>query len=256
MTAGIIFGTASFITYAADNSNAAGQVKPISKKAENSLLKAESLTAKDIITKMTATYKNCSSYMDSGVVNTTFFMKKGSYVDKVPFSTAFKRPGQFRFGFSVKPPKKDAKYKHHIILAKDGKVLVWQDPAKGAEEESSFRDAIEDAVPTSGGAAQTIPVLIGANKVGGRSIADMLHAKRLQNAVQDGVICFRVQGQRTKTEPGLVTLWIDQKTFLIRRIDSSHEFKDFKTETTKIYQPQVNVPVPAEKFELNIPGQK
>jgi hypothetical protein len=94
-----------------DNLPANGKVKPISKKTENTLLKAESLTAEDIIKKMSATYKNCSSYLDSGVVNTTFFMKKGPYVDKVPFATAFKRPAQFRFGFSVKPPKKDAEYK-------------------------------------------------------------------------------------------------------------------------------------------------
>lgn len=232
---------------------ASDKVKPISKKAVNNILKAQSLTAKDIIAKMAANYKKCSSYLDSGMVNTTFFMKKGPYVDKVPFSTAFKRPGQFRFAFSLKPPKKGAKIKHHIILVKDKKIFVWQDPAVGVEEEESFKDAIADAVGTSGGAAQTIPVLIGANQVGGRSIAEIFNKKRLQDAVQDGIMCFRIQGQRTKTEPGLVTLWISQKTFLIRRIDSSHEFSNFRTETSKIYHPQINVPVAADKLELNIP---
>ncbi len=229
--------------------------KKTSSETDNSIVKSSALTAKDIITKMAATYKNCTSYLDSGVVNTTFFMKKGSYVDKVQFATAFKRPGQFRFGFSLKPPKKDAEIKHHIIFVKDKKILVWQNPETGVEEESSLSDAIADAVATSGGAAQTIPVLIGASQVGGRSIADMFNKQRLPDAAQDGAICFRIQGQRTKAEPGRVTLWIDQKTFLIRRIDSSHKFKDFKTETTKIYRPQVNVSVPEDRLEFNIPGQ-
>jgi hypothetical protein len=78
MTVGIVLGISSFGTtvFSAEN------------------LKSDNNNAKNIIIKMADTYKNCKSYLDSGVVKTTFFMKKGPYVDNKPFTTAFVRPGR------------------------------------------------------------------------------------------------------------------------------------------------------------------
>ncbi len=248
MIVGTVLGMASFGVFAED-SNA-------SSKADSTAPKTENLTAQVIIAKMAKIYKDCTSYLDSGVVNTSFFMKKGDYVDKAPFTTAFKRsPGQFRFWFSSQAPRKNAEIKHHIIIVKNKEVFVWQDPSTGIEEESSLSDAIADAVGASGGAAQTVPVLIGAHQVGGKSIADLNSPKRIEDALQDGVMCYRIQEQRTLADAGPVTIWISKKTFLIHRIDSSQKFKDFRTETTKIYKPQINIPIDESKFALNIPTQ-
>ena len=249
MIVGAVLGMASFGVCSAENST-------VTPKADNTAPKTENLTAQTLIAKMTEIYKNCTSYLDSGVVNTSFFMKKGDYVDKVPFTTAFKRsPRQFRFWFSSQAPQKNAEIKHHIILVKNKEVIVWQNAETGIEKESSLSDAIADAVAVSGGAAQTIPVLIGAHSFGGKSIADLNSPKRIEDAFQDGVMCYRIQEQRTLADAGPVTIWINKKTFLIHRIDSSQKFKDFRTETTKIYKPQINIPIDESKFALNAPKQ-
>lgn len=213
----------------------------------------DKLDAKGIIVKMAETYKKCKTYLDSGVVNTTFFMKKGPYIDKVSFSTAFKRPGQFRFAYSSQAPKPKAKVKHHIILVKDKEVFVWQNAESGIEKESSLGDAIADAVGTSGGASQTIPVLIGANAIGGRSLADLCQLKRMKDVIQNGAYYYCIQGKRMASDTNFVTLLISRKTFLIHRIDSSQKFSDFRTETTKIYSPQINVAIDESKLTLNAP---
>lgn len=237
----VVIGILSFATtvYAVE--------KPIQKN------NVDKLGAKDIVVKMAETYKNCKSYLDTGVVNTTYFMKKRTYIDKVPFSTAFKRPGQFRFAYSSRAPKPKAKVKHHIILVKNKEVFVWQNAESGIEKESSLGDAIADAVGTSGGASQTIPVLIGASAVGGRSLADLHQLKRIKDVLQNGVLYYCIQGKRMASDTNFVTLLISKKTFLIYRIDSSQKFSDFRTETTKIYSPQINIAVDENQLVLNAP---
>jgi len=241
MTVGIALWISSFATtvFSAEDSN------PV--------LKSDTLTAKSIIMQMANTYKNCKSYLDSGTVKTTFFMKKGPYIDKISFTTAFMRPGQFRFAYSSRSPKPKAKIEHHIILVKNKEILVWNSAKPGIEKETSLSDAIADITGKSGGASQTVPVLIGASAVGGRSLADLHQAKRIEDSIQDGVMCYRIQGKRMPSSTSFVTLWISKKTFLIHRIESSQKFTDFRTETVKTYKPQINVVIYKSELELNAP---
>ena len=209
--------------------------------------------AKNIIKRMADIYKNCTSYFDSGTVTTTFYTAKAPYADKISFTTAFRRPWRFRFEYTSE--SSSAKVKQHVIWVKNKEVLVWKDVKPEVEKETSLGDAIADAVAKSGGAAQTIPVLIGANEVGGRSLADLLQIKRIEDSSQDGVMCYRIQGKRMPASTSFVTLWISKKTFLIHRIDSAHKSSNFRTETTKIYKPRINITIDESKLGFNVPAQ-
>jgi len=243
MTVGIALGISSFGTTVFSSENSTPN------------LKSDTDTAKNIIIQMADTYKDCKSYLDSGVVKTTFFMKKGPYVDNKPFTTAFVRPGRFRFAFRSQLPMPKAKPTHCIIWVKNKEILVWKDAKSGIQKETSLSDAIADFAGTSGGASQTIPVLIKASKVGGRSVSEIQQPKRLKDSLQDGVICYLIQGKRMASSTSFITLWISKKTFLIHRIDSSQKFTDFRTETTKIYKPQINIAIDESKLAFNAPGQ-
>jgi hypothetical protein len=68
-------------------------------------------------------------------------------------------------------------------------------------------------------------------------------------------MCYRIQGKRMASSTSLIMLWISKKTFLIHRIDSSQKFSNFRTETTKIYKPQINIAIDESKLAFNAPGQ-
>src|SRR5262245_40637691 len=59
----------------------------------------QGLSAEEILERMATTYAKCKTYQDSGCVTTTFFYADRQHTHKKPFSTAFVRPGQFRFEF-------------------------------------------------------------------------------------------------------------------------------------------------------------
>lgn len=55
------------------------------------------LTPQEIIRKMAQVYASCSSYQETGVVETTFDEVTSGRIEKKPFKTYFKRPALFRF---------------------------------------------------------------------------------------------------------------------------------------------------------------
>ena len=62
--------------------------------------------------------------------------------------------------------------------------------------------------------------------------------------------CFVIQGKEAK---GTRTLWIDKKSFLLRRIDAYHDFGDFKTESMTSYAAVADGDVDKEQLEFNPP---
>jgi hypothetical protein len=68
--------------------------------------------------------------------------------------------------------------------------------------------------------------------------------------VIDGVNCFRIQGDLTG-DP--FTVWIETKTFLIRRIETQHTFPNFRTETVTTYNPVFNGVVTEDMLAFNPP---
>src|SRR5207249_4186630 len=75
----------------------------------------DSGTADEIFAYMVQSYRNCTSYSDSGVVKTIFIMTNGrTRTVEQPFTTAFVRPDRFRFEFQEKSGRPDQSVRRYI----------------------------------------------------------------------------------------------------------------------------------------------
>jgi Predicted periplasmic protein (DUF2092) len=206
---------------------------------------ADDLTAKQIVERMAKEYAQCKSYRDSGVVKTVFIGTDRQRTVEKPFTTAFVRPDRFRFEY------KDDKERRYIVW-RDGKdVQTWWDVTPGIKKPASLRSALAAATGVSSGSAHAVPALLIPDEVGGRRLTGITEAKRIEDAKLDKVDCFRIQGQYGGYPR---TLWVDKKTFLVRRIDLERKLGvDFRTERTWIYEPVIDGEISDKMLEFNLP---
>lgn len=218
------------------------------RSAEGDEPKPEAMKASDILKRVAKTYEGCKSYSDTGVVKTVFVQATGNRTTMKFFQTAFVRPGRFRFEYVEQQNGRGDQY----IVWRDGKrVETWWDVKPGVEKSESLRMALAGATGVSGRSAQTVPNLLLPTEVwGGRFTDTLADAKRVENADLGLTECFRVEGKLGDLPQ---TYWIDKETFLVRRIDSSMKFPNFRTEDTTTYDPIVNEEVPDKALEFNPP---
>ena len=129
----------------------------------------------------------------------------------------------------------------------------------------------------SGGSAHTVPALLMPDSISGRRLTDLTQLLRLEDAKLDGVDCFRIQGSMhieidsaelerrrqltlrmtgrdlPNSISGPETLWIDKSTFSLRRLDKQTQFDDFRTESTTIYQPLIDLAIADSQLKFNPP---
>jgi outer membrane lipoprotein-sorting protein len=195
----------------------------------------EALTAEQILARMAKSYADCSSYRDAGEVTTVFFGGMGKRTVKKPFTTAFVRPDRFRFEFQERMGEEE--WRRMIIWQGGGDVRSWWDLRPGVEHPSSLDIGLAGATGVSGSSAHNIPRLLLPDRIQGRSLTHLEELQRLPDAKFDGSDCFRVAG---KSHGDPETLWIDKASFLVRRIDLSVQFPEFRTEETTVYHPEID----------------
>jgi outer membrane lipoprotein-sorting protein len=215
----------------------------------------DNLTAEQILTRMTKVYANCKTYSDSGSVKTLLVKTGGNTTSKLLFTTAFVRPGRFRFEYTGKSDNVDDVY---IVWCNGKQVQTWWAVAPGIKREDSLDDALAGAVGVSKGSAQTIPVLLLPKEVTGGHLTDeMPGAKRIEDAKLGKVDCFRIAGKivshTSSVKSDSATVWIEKKSFLIRRIDEHTAQNDFSSEKTTTYTPEVDGNVPDKMLLFNPP---
>jgi outer membrane lipoprotein-sorting protein len=210
--------------------------------------KQDTLTAQELLEHMAKTYADCKTYRDSGIVRTLFVQADRDHTIEKPFSTAFVRPDRFRFEYKEK--KKNDQSNRYIIWRKGEDVQSWWDIAPNLRRPLSLGRALNYASGVSGGSSRTVPALLIMDEVGRLQPIDFTNAKRIKDAMLDKVACFRIQGQSVGSP---MTIWIDKKRFLIRRIDSQRKFDDFRTEQTTTYEPVINGEISAEMLKFDPP---
>jgi outer membrane lipoprotein-sorting protein len=213
--------------------------------------KPQALKAQDVLDRMAKVYAGCKSYHDSGVVKTVFVQADGNRTVEKPFTTAFVRPDRFRFEY--KENDGGGPERRYIVWRRGKEVQTWWDGKPGVEKPESLNLALAGATGVSGESAHTVPALLLPKEVEGRRLTDMTEAKRIADAKLDKVDCSRIEG---KFAGRPTTLWIDQKSFLVRRIDAQMKFHDFRTETTTTYDPAIDEEIPDQKLEFDPPKQK
>jgi len=234
----LTFATCCVVAFVAGQSVYADEPKP------------DAINAAEVLDRMAKAYAGCKSYHDSGVVKTVFVRANGNQTVEKPFTTAFVRPDRFRFEYKE---KQGGRPEHRYIVWRKGKeVVTWWDVRPGVEKPESLGRALAGATGVSDSSSHTIPALLLPREIGGRRLTDLSDAKRAKDAKLDRVYCFRIEG---KFAGSPVTLWIEQKSLLVRRIDTQKQFDDFRTETTT-YDPAIDEEIPDKKLEFDPPKQK
>lgn len=206
------------------------------------------MTAANILAKVEQVYRDCTTYRDTGVVNVTFYESRGERLVTKPFKTVFVRPDRFRFEYE----ESDfiGRTKRYIIWEDRGPVKTWWDVRREVGLPGSLGTALAAAAGVSSGSSHAIPVLLMRDEVGGRRLVDIANAKRLPDETERGVECFKIIGEYA-TRP--MAIWIDKKTFLVRKFEYFSRFSDFRTRTTTTYQPFLNQPVADKLFVFDAP---
>lgn len=200
-------------------------------------------SAKQILNRMASAYAECQTYSDSGKVTTTYKSADGDETEVKPFTTAMIRPDQFRFEFTVQGNPRS-----RYIVWQNGKTIsTWWDVRRQSEQPESLGMGLAGATGVSGGSAHTIPALLMPREVGGRLLTEVRNAKRGEDSTIAGDACFTIQAQ-VSGDP--ITIWIDQKTNLVRRIDSESDFGDFTTQESTTYDPVINGEIDPSSLEF------
>ena len=75
--------------------------------------------------------------------------------------------------------------------------------------------------------------------------------KRLDDDALVGNECFRINEVVSGGIP--TTIWVDKKTYLLRKVYSEQVFEDFQVPQTTIYRPILNGNVTKEMLEFGSP---
>jgi hypothetical protein len=216
-----------------------------------------------ILLTMTRTYASCTSYRDTGKAKTRTVMEDSSFGSDVPFATAFVRGGAFRFQFTDSGL---GEAQSLCIIFWDGtEVQSWWDAKPGIRYAESLQQALDAASGISTGASLRVPGMLLPTVVGSRP--PLVDPERIADAPLGAVQCYRVVGKSRATPytetagastvtvtDEKVTLWIDQATYLLRKIEEARTLDSYRSTRTTVYTPEINVAIPADQLQLNAPG--
>ena len=209
--------------------------------------KQETFTPRQLLARMSMQYADSKSYRDSGILETTYIRADGTKtVEKKPFSTVFVRPERFRFEHQSGP--------EHYLIWSDGKNVrrlaqSW-DGEPPVREPASLGEAVEASLSVARSMVFGAPVLLMPGKFQMRPLTALERAERIEDRKLGNDDCFRIAGDYFDSP---TVIWIDKKTFLIRRIDSSMQNKTFRTEDTVTFEPIINQKIPAKMLQFDLP---
>jgi hypothetical protein len=211
-------------------------------------------TAEAILDRMWAAYSSLPTYVDVGVQRTVLISGDGKRtITERHFKTAFRRPGRFRLEYSVQKDGRD--WNHCIIWAQEGLVRDWCARQQEVRSAPTLGWEMGSFAGVSERLSMRVPGMLmpdqlpQASAAGGKPIV-YTGATRLADEPVAGSPCFSLQ-METNGHPS--RMWIEQSTYLIRRVTSSHEFSDFRTEEMTDYDPQVGRAVPDRLLEFGAP---
>ena len=219
-------------------------------------------TGEQILAQVKANYAQCQSYMDSGQVQTVYIRERERRTEIKPFTTAFVRPGGFRFEFQSR--RGELEWDRYIVWQKDSAVKSLWTPN---EEEREFNDlgrALAGPTGVSGGSASLMPALLLPQIIRGGLLKVLTNVTLVG---EDSVGKFAAYKLEALDLAGrTVTLWIDKGRLVLlrlyqkRKIDPSKlpngKGAPFETENTITFDPVINEPVPATRLEFLVATAK
>ncbi len=176
------------------------------------------LSAAELIERVTAVYRTCSTYRDTGDC-TTVFIKGPRPTDRrttgLEFRTAFVRPDRYRFEFARREVGPRSEWSRYVVWQNRHQIRTWWSLRDEVREFADLSFAISGPTGVSSGTAYNVPSLLFP--VGGNPI---LHPEATVGSDEDldGVRCHKLV-QSLRHVEATETIWISSETFLILRMD-------------------------------------
>jgi len=206
--------------------------------------------APTLLRKVVQAYASLNSYQDDGTV--TRYGRDTPY--QIEFTTSYKSPSLFRFGFSRPHPYAPLR---HIVtkfdLGFDGTAAFYvttrYEQAATSEPTQNLDQAIARATGISSGAAHTISQLL-LRDISGLSILDLVEARSLDDATFNGVDCHVISAQPPRG--GEWRFWIEKDTLLIRKLRTYLGAQD-ESFAEEVHQNiRINQPIDDGQFKATV----
>jgi hypothetical protein len=187
---------------------------------------------------MAATYANARSYSDNATGSQTFMGSRWTSTGQ----TAYLAPDRFRLEFQ------NSDGSSHVVYWMRGNDVREWDATNGLKRLTDISEALARSTGASAWSADIghwIPSMLFDHPLKGNLLPRLKDPRLLSDDRVDGHPCFRVEGTLAV---GPVTVWIDQSSYLVRRVDS----KSALGPASAVYDPQVNGPVDPTALEFNV----
>jgi len=225
---------------------------------------AEKRSADQVLKDMEAAYKKAHTYEDAAKVHLHFERDGKAYEDNLDFAVTFVRPNKLRLTCYDVMAVSDGKQFHAAIKSVPNLVLEVPSPdALTVDDVVRDRQIFDTLRQGPAGPPVQLPFLMAENTLA-QLLQDAMQPPKLASPeVVDDRPCNRVD---IDTADGTLTVWIDQKENLIRRINLPTA--DFKKQLEQdggspvknvaisidFYNAQINHPVPDVAFKFEVPA--
>lgn len=219
-----------------------------------------------ILLAMKRAYASCRSYRDTGLVKMTSATdENSSFGSEQPFATVFVRPDHIRFQFTDTGLGERSSL--YIVWSDGTEVRSWWDAKPGVRRPASIQEALEVATGISGGSSVRVPGLLMPDKV--PEGAPLIAPERIADGDDRGVPCYCVRGKSRQTpytikmgartvtvQDETVTLWIDRSTSLLRKVEETRTYAEYRSQSTTTYMPEIDVEITPPQLAFNPPDPK
>lgn len=205
------------------------------------------LTAEEILRRTREVYSKCKTYRDTGYLEGNSRESPLRLERTREFTTAFVRPGQFRY---QEWDKKRANEVRQIIWRNGQQVKTWWGGNKGRKiiDRASLDKAIDP--PISVGGEHTVVMLLMPGEVHGPGISGLRNLMRLEDKTVDGHNCYVVAGRGKSTS---ATIWVDSRQFLVRRVEDVNSYITHERRGRRTFNPVIDEPIPESSLAFRPP---
>ncbi len=205
------------------------------------------LTAMEILGNTKVLYGRCSSYADSGEVSACFLVNAHTSESVLKrFSTLCRKPGLLRFESN----SGSFETAERIIVWTDGNTArSWWSEDSRTIQFGSIGSALTALGGMTSQACVTLPDWLLPGKIKNGRLGTFRRVKLLGEQSVEGRQCYTLYGTGGSVlKPFEMTICIDKKSFLVRKIFETENYRGFSMRRTTYYRPVVNISIATDRF--------
>ncbi len=236
------------------------------------------MTGEELLASMHRVYTGCETYRDEGRILTRYLYPQGARgrPDSVQlFKTAFARPNRFRLDTWHEHPSGQA-FRRAVAWGNGEEVRHWQQSGSIEGQPGALRDALILTLGVAARQALSVFALLIPERLEGWWLDCLVDLAPVVEETIGAAPCYRTEGwctlwgekpspealgvieemsgrftQLTGKDPRPseslhlpVRLWVDQSSFLLRRLSARQVQAQYQSETSVTYAAAVNCVIP------------